>query len=141
MMYYETHTKKRNRLEQKRFNKRVFVQYNQRLKGRHQERFQIEVSIIVKDLDPTSEWLVEDDAEDEHVFKGESLTRRQVQEEAGLASSPMKATRSQTQRKGKEVAQEKGKGKGKKKVQTNRRMTILEEKDADSEETREKVFR
>ncbi|ERM99046.1 hypothetical protein AMTR_s00101p00073470 [Amborella trichopoda] len=66
--------KKRNRLEQKRLNDLVFVQYNQRLKDRHQERFQIEDPIIVEDLDQTSEWLVKPNAKDEHVFEGESLT-------------------------------------------------------------------
>ncbi|KAL4183308.1 hypothetical protein AMTRI_Chr11g154540 [Amborella trichopoda] len=84
----------------------TFEMYNQRLKERHLERLQIEDPILVKDLDPTSEWLVEPDATDEPVFEGESLTWTQVQEAAGLASSLMRATRSQTHRKGKEVAQE-----------------------------------
>ncbi|ERN20605.1 hypothetical protein AMTR_s00070p00104420, partial [Amborella trichopoda] len=56
--------------------------YNQRLKERHLERLQIEDPILVKDLDPTSEWLVEPDATDEPVFEGESLTWTQVQEAA-----------------------------------------------------------
>ncbi|ERN07938.1 hypothetical protein AMTR_s00012p00244750, partial [Amborella trichopoda] len=115
--------------------------YNQSLKEHHLEWCQIEDPILVKDLDLTSECLVEHDAGDEHVFEGESLTCTQVQKAAGLASSPMRATRSQTQRKGKEVAQEKGKGKGKgKKVQMKMGMTILEEEDANSEETREEGF-
>ncbi|ERN13867.1 hypothetical protein AMTR_s00021p00023070 [Amborella trichopoda] len=51
------------------------------------------------------------DVGDEPVFEGESLTRTQVQEVAGMASSPMRTTRSQTQSKGKELAKKKGKGK------------------------------
>ncbi|ERN12238.1 hypothetical protein AMTR_s00034p00216600, partial [Amborella trichopoda] len=110
------------------------------LKERHLDRFQIEDLILVKGY-PTRKWLVEPDAGDELVFKGESLTWTQVQEAAGLASRPLRSARSQTQRKGKEVAQEKGKGKGKKKVQTSWRTTILEEEeDVDSEETREEGF-
>ncbi|KAL4201073.1 hypothetical protein AMTRI_Chr02g214290 [Amborella trichopoda] len=74
----------------------TFEVYNQRLKEQHLEQFQIEDPILVKDLDPTSEWLVEPNVGDESVFEGESLTWTQVQEVAGLASIPMRATRSQT---------------------------------------------
>ncbi|KAL4198141.1 hypothetical protein AMTRI_Chr03g44410 [Amborella trichopoda] len=92
----QVHAKKRNRLEKKRLNDLVFVQYNQRLKECHQDQLQIEDPILAKDLDPTSEY----------------LTWTQVKESAGLASIPMRATRSQTQRKGKDMAQEKGKKRG-----------------------------
>ncbi|KAL4200929.1 hypothetical protein AMTRI_Chr02g213590 [Amborella trichopoda] len=51
----------------------TFEMYNLRLKERHLERFQIEDPIAVKDLDPTSKWLVEQDARDELVFEGESF--------------------------------------------------------------------
>ncbi|ERM96757.1 hypothetical protein AMTR_s00201p00009940 [Amborella trichopoda] len=56
------HTKKRNRLEQKRLNNLVFVQYNQRQKEHH-----------LKDLDPPIEWLVEPDVRPEPACEGESL--------------------------------------------------------------------
>ncbi|KAL4186974.1 hypothetical protein AMTRI_Chr09g36860 [Amborella trichopoda] len=55
--------------EMMRLNDLIFIQYNQRLKKRHLDRFQIEDPILVKDLDPTSEWLVEPNAEDEPVYK------------------------------------------------------------------------
>ncbi|KAL4204634.1 hypothetical protein AMTRI_Chr01g132980 [Amborella trichopoda] len=126
----QVHTKKRNRLEKKRLNDLIFIQYNQRLNECYLEWFQIEDPILVKDSDPTSEWLVEPDVRGELVFEGESLTWTQVQE---LLDPKHK--------KGKEVAQKKGKGKGKKKVQTKRWTTILEEEeDADSEETGEEGF-
>ncbi|KAL4199596.1 hypothetical protein AMTRI_Chr03g52000 [Amborella trichopoda] len=78
-------------------------------------RFQIEDPIIVEDLDQTSEWLVEPDAKDEHVFEGESLTWTQVQEEAGLALSPVRATKSQTQR-GRKWPKNRDRGRGKRRL-------------------------
>ncbi|KAL4180186.1 hypothetical protein AMTRI_Chr13g123980 [Amborella trichopoda] len=92
----QVHTKKRNRLKQKRLNDLVFVLYNQKLKERHLKRFQFEDPILVKDLDPKSEWLVEPNAGDEPIFEGERLTWTQEKEVAGLASKSMRATKSQT---------------------------------------------
>eukprot|EP00253_Pinus_taeda_P023785 PITA_23785 len=54
------HTKKRNRLDQKRLNDPVYVQYNLRLR-RNQSLDKIPDSdpIVLEDIDPTSDWVVE----------------------------------------------------------------------------------
>ncbi|ERN10684.1 hypothetical protein AMTR_s00028p00241530 [Amborella trichopoda] len=69
----QIHTKKRNKLEQKRLNDLVFVQYNQKLKEHHLDWFQIEDPILVKELDPTSEWLVKPNVGYEHEGEGSDL--------------------------------------------------------------------
>ncbi|KAL4184900.1 hypothetical protein AMTRI_Chr10g227910 [Amborella trichopoda] len=56
----------------------TFEMYNQKLKEHHLDWFQIEDPILVKELDPTSEWLVKPNVGYEHVFKGESLTWTRV---------------------------------------------------------------
>ena len=54
------HTKKRNRLEQKRLNDLVFVQYNVRLKRNQLMNKRPDTNpILLDDIDPTSDWVVE----------------------------------------------------------------------------------
>ncbi|XP_058077249.1 uncharacterized protein LOC131225690 [Magnolia sinica] len=68
------HTKKRNRLEQKKLNDLVFVQYNQKLQGRFQSRKEkpgFFDPIYLDELDTDNEWLVE---MEDPVFAGENLT-------------------------------------------------------------------
>ena len=75
------HTKKRNKLEQKRLNDLVFVKYNQALKARY-DRCNIIDPISLVDIDESNEWLIgkisEEDttihAEDDLVFEDDSLT-------------------------------------------------------------------
>lgn len=59
------HTKKRNRLEQKRVNALVFVKYNLALEARQLRRIKQGDAydpIILEELDPEDEWLVEVEA-------------------------------------------------------------------------------
>eukprot|EP00253_Pinus_taeda_P014880 PITA_14880 len=54
------HTKKRNRLEQKRLNDLVFVQYNLRLRRNQMMNKAPDLDpIVLDDIDPTSEWVEE----------------------------------------------------------------------------------
>ena len=55
------HTKKRNKLTQKRLNDLVFVQYNLRLRTR-KVRDQLDELIDLDDIDPYSDWTVQDEA-------------------------------------------------------------------------------
>ncbi|XP_058084729.1 uncharacterized protein LOC131232482 [Magnolia sinica] len=79
------HTKKRNRLEQKKLNDLVFVQYNQKLRERFQSRKKKPSffdHICLDELDANNEWLVETK---DPVFAGEDLTWAQVEDaEYGL---------------------------------------------------------
>eukprot|EP00253_Pinus_taeda_P004350 PITA_04350 len=63
------HTKKRNRLEQKRLNDLVFVQYNLRLRRNQMMSKTLDLDPIVLDnIDPTSEWVEETE---DLVFEGD----------------------------------------------------------------------
>ena len=54
------HTKKRNRLEHKRLNDLVFVQYNLRLRRNQLMRKTPDLDpIVLDDIDPTSKWVEE----------------------------------------------------------------------------------
>jgi len=54
------HTKKRNRLDQKRLNDLVFVQYNLRLRRNQLLNKRPDSDpIVLEDIDPTSDWVVE----------------------------------------------------------------------------------
>jgi len=54
------HTKKRNRLEQKRLNDLVYVQYNLRLRRNQLLNKRPDSDpIVLEDIDPTSDWVVE----------------------------------------------------------------------------------
>jgi hypothetical protein len=59
-VFERIHTKKRNRLEQKRLNDMVFVQYNLRLRRNQLMNKTPESSnIFLDDVDPSSDWVVE----------------------------------------------------------------------------------
>ena len=59
-VFERIHTKKRNRLEQKRLNDLVFVQYNLRLRRNQLMNKRPDTDpIVLDDIDPTSDWLVE----------------------------------------------------------------------------------
>ncbi|XP_058067541.1 uncharacterized protein LOC131216927 [Magnolia sinica] len=81
------HTKKRNRLEQKKLNDLVFVQYNQKLREQFQSRKEKPSfldPICLDELDEDNKWLVETE---DLVFAGEELTWAQV-EDAAYGSTP-----------------------------------------------------
>ncbi|XP_058082029.1 RNA-directed DNA methylation 4-like isoform X2 [Magnolia sinica] len=81
------HTKKRNRLEQKKLNNLVFVQYNKKLRERFQSRKEkpgFFDPICLDELDADNEWLVETE---DPVFAREDLTWAQV-EDAAYGSTP-----------------------------------------------------
>ena len=59
-VFERIHTKKRNRLEQKRLNDLVFVQYNLRLRRNQLLNKRPDTDpIVLEDVDPTSDWVVE----------------------------------------------------------------------------------
>ena len=59
-VFERIHTKKRNRLEQKRLNDLVFVQYNLRLRRNQLMNKRPDTDpIVLDDIDPTLYWLVE----------------------------------------------------------------------------------
>ena len=59
-VFERIHTKKRNRLEQKRLNDLVFVQYNLRLRRNQLLNKRPDSDpIVLDDVDPNSEWVVE----------------------------------------------------------------------------------
>ncbi|ERN20590.1 hypothetical protein AMTR_s00070p00081870 [Amborella trichopoda] len=66
-MAMKIHTKKRNKLEQKRLNDLVFVQYNQKLQERHRQLEHNEREVIEAfDINDTCEGLI--NANDDEVF-------------------------------------------------------------------------
>eukprot|EP00253_Pinus_taeda_P027348 PITA_27348 len=59
-VFERIHTKKRNRLDQKRLNDLVYVQYNLRLRRNHLLNKRPDSDpIVLEDIDPTSDWVVE----------------------------------------------------------------------------------
>ena len=59
-VFERIHTHKRNRLEQKRLNDLVFVQYNLRLRRNQLLNKRPDSDpIVLEDIDPTSDWVVE----------------------------------------------------------------------------------
>jgi len=59
-VFERIHTKKRNRLEQKRLNDLVFVQYNLRLRRNQLLNKRPDTDpIVLDDVDPTSDWVAE----------------------------------------------------------------------------------
>ncbi|KAL4189380.1 hypothetical protein AMTRI_Chr08g165140 [Amborella trichopoda] len=84
------HTKRRNKLEQRKLNDLVFVRENQRLKEKKNQQKKDPISS--KDMENASDWLVSDPGTEE-VFPGEGLTWEMVEEASGQASDPRRATR------------------------------------------------
>ncbi|XP_050252405.1 uncharacterized protein LOC126698931 [Quercus robur] len=73
-VFEQIHTKRRNRLAQKRLNDLVFVKYNQKMKARYNKRDVID-PISLDDIDESNEWLLGEmgakpsmNVEDELVF-------------------------------------------------------------------------
>jgi len=59
-VFERIHTKKRNRLDQKRLNDLVFVQYNLQLRRNQLLNKKPDSDpIVLEDIDPTSDWVVE----------------------------------------------------------------------------------
>eukprot|EP00253_Pinus_taeda_P014370 PITA_14370 len=59
-VFERIHTKKRNRLDQKRLNDLVYVQYNLRFRRNHLLNKRPDSDpIVLEDIDPTSDWVVE----------------------------------------------------------------------------------
>eukprot|EP00253_Pinus_taeda_P006378 PITA_06378 len=59
-VFERIHTKKRNRLDKKRLNDLVYVQYNLRLRHNQLLNKRLDsVPIVLEDIDPTSDWVVE----------------------------------------------------------------------------------
>jgi hypothetical protein len=59
-VFEKIHTKRRNRLEQKRLNDLVFVQYNLRLRRNQLLNKRPDTDpIVLDDVDPTSDWVAE----------------------------------------------------------------------------------
>ncbi|XP_012848004.1 PREDICTED: uncharacterized protein LOC105967965 [Erythranthe guttata] len=62
LIKYEVHTKRRNRLEQKRLNALVYTKYNLRLEARHQKRVkdgEFYDPISLSDMESDNEWITE----------------------------------------------------------------------------------
>ncbi|XP_058179305.1 uncharacterized protein LOC131298048 [Rhododendron vialii] len=89
-VFEHIHTKKRNRLAQKRLNDLVFVKYNRALKRRYLKRDRID-PISLKDIDESNEWLARK-MEEEAVFEGDDLNWNDVAL-ASRAEEPRKTTR------------------------------------------------
>lgn len=91
-MFLQIHTKKRNRLEHKRLNDLVYVQYNRRLRERflerkkHPERYD---PICLRDLNWGSEWMTKDG--DDVVHEGDDLTWEMV--DIAMGTSEQRARR------------------------------------------------
>ena len=107
----QIHSKKRNRLAQKRLNDLVFVKYNRALKlrslnlknGRNDP-------ISLEGIDDSNEWLtgMMEEEEEELVHEGDDLTWNDVALASG-AEEPLATTRSSTSKaKGKGVSSSRG---------------------------------
>ncbi|XP_050258962.1 uncharacterized protein LOC126703956 [Quercus robur] len=102
-VFEQIHTKRRNRLAQKRLNDLFFVKYNQKMKARYDKRDVID-PISLYDIDESNEWLSGEmgakpsmNVEDELVFDDDDdgLTWGVVARAAGVGE-PRKNTRFQT---------------------------------------------
>ncbi|GMQ01633.1 hypothetical protein CsSME_00048203 [Camellia sinensis var. sinensis] len=94
-VFEHLHSKKRNRLAQKRLNDLVFVKYNKALKRRYMKRANID-PISLKDIDESNEWLI-GRMENGLVFDDDSLGWDDVAVAAGVEESNQR-TRSSTTR-------------------------------------------
>nr|CAD1831681.1 unnamed protein product [Ananas comosus var. bracteatus] len=109
--WFQIHTKKRNRLEQKRLNDLVFVKFNARLRLRQADRNRDPIALNDRDEDEVSEseWKAPTSIrasnvtpQNEEVFPGEGLTWGQVGKATGATSQARRNARrkatTQTQR-------------------------------------------
>ena len=61
MVDFKVHTKKRNRLHQRKMNQLVYVMYNLKMKGRHLKR---KVVAPFEDIESDDEWITEEGGEE-----------------------------------------------------------------------------
>ena len=125
----QIHSKKRNRLEQKRLNDLVFIKYNRALKRRYDIRDTID-PISLSNIDESNEWLRgrldgESDEDEELVFEDDTLTWGAVARASGVGESS-KQTRATTSR-----------GRSKGSTSTSNTIHLIDEEEAGSEETEE----
>jgi hypothetical protein len=120
ILFIQIHTKKRNRIEQKRLDMLVFVNYNKRLYDRfHRRRLENKDEdfdpIRVEELNYNSEWMTGvPGAANEFVYSDDGLTWAQVDTALG-ASDYISSGPRDTRQKRRRVAEKRkdGKGKGK----------------------------
>ncbi|XP_073046708.1 uncharacterized protein [Primulina eburnea] len=88
-VFEHLHSKKRNRLEQKRLNDLVFIKYNRALRRRYDSRDTID-PIILTEVDDGNEWLLGrlEDEEPDFVHDGDDLTWQDVADAVGVDESP-----------------------------------------------------
>ncbi|KAF8398741.1 hypothetical protein HHK36_014599 [Tetracentron sinense] len=89
-VFEHLHTKKRNRLEQKKLNDLVYVPYNQKLVERFNTRDSID-PITLQDIDDCNEWLI--GSMQELVHEDDDLTWDQVAEASGANEQRTRHTR------------------------------------------------
>lgn len=94
----QLHSKKRNRLEQKKLNDLVYIKYNRALRRRYDARDTIDPIILddASGVDP-NEWLQEalGNDEDSLVHEGEDLTWGDVANASGANEAPYSTRNSQ----------------------------------------------
>ncbi|RWR97260.1 protein FAM50A-like protein [Cinnamomum micranthum f. kanehirae] len=101
-VFEHIHSKKRNRLDQKRLNDLVFVKYNRALKRRYDMRDILD-PISLKNIDESNEWLLgrmdrELDEDDEFVFDDDILTWGDVATASGVGESSQRTRATSTSR-------------------------------------------
>ncbi|GFY83309.1 hypothetical protein Acr_03g0000830 [Actinidia rufa] len=126
-VFQHIHSKKRNRLEQKRLNDLVFIKYNRALKRRYDMRDTID-PISLSNIDESNEWLYgsldgESDEDEELVFEDDTLTWGAVARASGVGESS-KQTRTTTSR-----VRSKGS------TSISNTIHLIDEEDTSSEET------
>ncbi|XP_059063028.1 uncharacterized protein LOC131855994 [Cryptomeria japonica] len=85
-LFYAIHTKKRNKLTQKCLNDLVFVQYNLRLRTRKVQD-QPDKLIDLDDIDPYSDWTVQDDDHEASLFTEDEIVDFERQAMEDLAAT------------------------------------------------------
>ncbi|KAL0439647.1 UNVERIFIED_CONTAM: hypothetical protein Slati_2447700 [Sesamum latifolium] len=85
---FTLHSKKRNKLEQKRLNDLVFIKYNRALRRRYDTRDTID-PILLDEIDESNEWLLgsltlDSDEENTTVFEDDDLTWGDVARAVGV---------------------------------------------------------
>ncbi|RWR92200.1 hypothetical protein CKAN_02140800 [Cinnamomum micranthum f. kanehirae] len=101
-VFEHIHSKKRNRLDQKRLNDLVFVKYNRALKRRYDMRDILD-PISLKNIDESNEWLLgrmdrELDEDDEFVFDDDILTWGDAATASGVGESSQRTRATSTSR-------------------------------------------
>ncbi|RWR76250.1 hypothetical protein CKAN_00468400 [Cinnamomum micranthum f. kanehirae] len=101
-VFEHIHSKKRNRLDQKRLNDLVFVKYNRALKRRYDMRDILD-PISLKNIDESNRWLLgridrELDEDDEFVFDDDILTWGDVATASGVGESSQRTRATSTSR-------------------------------------------